>query len=238
MKARNLTSSQRKHFQERGYLRLEQAVPPSLLRSVQRRIIDDLARRGIDSSGRGLPKTLRALPVFQQIGKLSQFVSVPDLEAAIVPPDVEEMVRALGTTRVTSKQSQLLLSPPQQGNWRLDGLNWHTDVSANSALIPGIQVFVLINDVGQHGGATLVLAGSHLHANDAQMNSRIRDALRKGGDGEATVNDLGLSIVELAGNSGDVYLMDMRVLHTPSVNTSQRMRVVGTVRYFLEESRT
>ena len=184
--------------------------------------------------GRGLPKTIRSLPVFQQIGKFSQYVTFPDLETAIIPPEVEEIVRALGSTKVLSRQSQLLLSPPRQGDWRLEALNWHTDVSAHEARIPGVQVFVVIKDLVDQGGATLILSGSHKYTEDAQTKSRVRDALHMGEKGVASLHELGLTIVEFAGKSGDVYLMDMRTLHTPSVNTSNQMRVVATVRYFLE----
>lgn len=228
------SSEQQRFFRERGYLRLEQAVSKAQLRPLQKRIADGLSRRGIASSGRGIPRSIYELPVFQQIGKISQFVNVPDLEEEVIPPSIAATVNALAATRVTSRQSQLLISPPKQGDLSLDRLNWHTDVSSHDARIPGIQAFVLVDDVEEHGGATLVLSGSHLHANNEQTNLRIRNALREGGERDATLRALNLTIVELSGKSGDVYLMDMRVLHTPSVNTSKRLRIVATVRYFLK----
>jgi Phytanoyl-CoA dioxygenase (PhyH) len=234
MSALQLTLSQRKFFDQHGYLRLEQAVSQTQLRLARKRIHDELSRSGIDSAGRGLPKTLRSLPVFQQIGRLSQLVNFPDLKVAVIPQDVEKLVHALGNAKVMSTQSQLLLSPPRQGDWHLAGLNWHVDVSTHQVRIPGIQVFVLIDDLEEHGGATLVLSGSHLHADDTRMKSRIRDAVQSGKMEEALLRELGLAVVELTGKSGDAYLMDMRTLHTPSVNASNQMRVVATVRYFLE----
>ncbi len=78
-----------------------------------------------------------------------------------------------------------------------------------------------------------MLAGSHLQMGKAQAATRIRDALGKGREGLSTLRELDLSIVEFSGKAGDVYLMDMRVLHTPSVNTSGRLRVVATVRFFV-----
>src|SRR5690606_17533481 len=117
---------------------------------------------------------------------------------------------------------------------RLDGLNWHTDVAGDKVQIPGIQVFIVIHDLQAHGGATLILAGSHLHAKNPDTNARIRDALRNGREGDATLHELKLSLVELTGKSGDAYVMDMRVLHTPSINTRSQMRAVATVRYFFE----
>lgn len=229
-----LSSTQRSLFAEKGYLCLPEAFSPAQLRPVQKRITEDLSRHGITASGREFPKAIRTLPVFQQIGKLSQWVNIPDLEARFSPPYIEDVVRTLSARRVKSRQSQLLLSPPKQGEWRLDGLNWHTDVAGDKGEIPGIQVFIVIHDLQAHGGATLILSGSHLHAKNPETKVRIREALRNGREGDATLHEPNLSLVELIGTSGDVYVMDMRVLHTPSINTSSQMRAVATVRYFFE----
>lgn len=229
-----LSSSERVFFRERGYLRLEQAVPRTHLEPLRKRIAEELGRRGIRPSGRGIPKALSDLPVFQQITKLSQMVAVSDLEANVLPESVAAAIRSLAPTKVTSKQSQLLLSPPRQGAWSLDGLNWHTDVSPRTERIPGIQAFVVIQDLDERGGATLLLAGSHRVAKDAPTNARLREALRSGRDLEDALRDLELSLVPASGKAGDVLLMDMRVLHTPSINASDQLRAVATVRYFLE----
>lgn len=230
----SLTEERRTLFREQGYLLLEGALPRARLSPVRERILSELSRHGINSSGRGVPKSIAALPVFQQITKLSQLVDVPDLTTKIILPCVTDAIEALAQTRVSSSQSLLLLSPPNQGAWRLDGLNWHTDISSSDQKrIPGIQAFVIVDDLERHGGATLLLSGSHRLANDAQANARVRDALRKGKEGETALRQRDLSIVELSGRAGDVYLVDMRVLHTPSVNASKRLRMVATARFFL-----
>ncbi len=229
-----LSADERHFFRERGYLRLERAASRAPLEPLRRRIDEDLGRRGIRWSGRGIPRAITDLPVFQQITKLSQMVTVSDLEADVIPESVADVVRSLATTRVLSTQSQLLLSPPKQGDWSLDGLNWHTDVSSRAERMPGIQAFVLLRDLEDRGGATLILAGSHRFASSAEESARVREALRSGREGEAVLRDLDLSIVPLSGKAGDVYLMDLRLLHTPSINASAQLRAVATVRYFLE----
>lgn len=90
---------------------------------------------------------------------------------------------------------------------------------------------MLIDDVERHGGATLILAGSHQRARAQQAERRLREALQGADDSELRARNL--SIVELSGKAGDVYLMDMRVLHTPSINATKRFRMVATVRFFL-----
>jgi len=37
----------------------------------------------------------------------------------------------------------------------------------------------------------------------------------------------------MSGNAGDVFLIDMRLLHTPSINSTKNMRVMAASRCFL-----
>lgn len=226
-----VTSEQQGLFQSRGYLLLEGAVPRARLLPLQQQITSQLTRAGV--TRKRVPKSLSELPPFQQIGKLSELVTTHDLAATVVSPTLAAAVDALMPTRTATHQAQLLVSPPSQGQWRLDGLNWHSDVSRSGpAHAAAIQAFVLIDDVGPHAGGTLILSGSHRTRRDNQTEQRIRDALRKGHEGEAELHAAGLCVVELCGKAGDVYLMDMRVLHTPSINASTRFRMVATVRFF------
>ena len=127
---------------------------------------------------------------------------------------------------------QLLLSPPQQGAWRLEGLNWHVDAVADPpGRLPGIQAFFLIDDVAPHVGATLALAGSHRAAAQRGADGvSLREALRSTADRAARLQALGVDVVEMSGRAGDVYLMDMRLLHTPSINATRQMRLMATTR--------
>ncbi len=226
-----MTPEQRAFFQDRGYVLLRGALSQTRLRPVRERVLGELKRLGSGSSGQGIPASVRDLPTFQQIEKLSRLVDIPDLAAKVMSPQVEGAIEALAGGRASARQSQLLLSPPRQGPWRLDGLNWHTDLhSSQQQRRPGIQVFALLGDVEKHGGATLILSGSHLELHGSDSDRSIRNALRRGSVGERELEDRNLSIVELSGKAGDVYLMDMRLLHTPSVNASKRFRMVATVR--------
>ncbi len=58
--------------------------------------------------------------------------------------------------------------------------------------------------------------------------------LRDTTDLEQKANGLGVSIMEMSGRAGDVFLMDMRLLHTPSVNSTKRMRMMATSRCLMD----
>lgn len=84
-------------------------------------------------AAKGEPKSVQGLPVFQQIGKLSALVKVAGLHEALVTPSLIDAITQLGGLRAPPplQPTQMLLSPPTQGPWTLEGLNWHVDVTAN-----------------------------------------------------------------------------------------------------------
>lgn len=50
------------------------------------------------------------------------------------------------------------------------------------------------------------------------------------------VGDIELLVVELCGEPGDVFLMDMRLLHTAAPNTASIPRLMVTERYRLKSA--
>ncbi|GAB1576994.1 phytanoyl-CoA dioxygenase family protein [Bordetella petrii] len=219
-------------FAEHGYVRLAGFHPRARMMAIRRKLLDEVQR----VSGRGLPGALRGLPVFQQIGRLSSMVQYPDLHEALMSRELLDLVAHLaGRPPAVVQDAQLLLSPPRQGAWTLAGLNWHVDVKAGPRdRLPGIQAFFLIDDVAEQGGATLALAGSHRHAPRTPQAAALRERLRAPGDLLRNLRELDIDVVEMAGRAGDVYLMDMRVLHTPSVNATPHMRMMATSRCLLD----
>jgi len=58
----------------------------------------------------------------------------------------------------------LLMTPPQEGDWQLPHKMWHMDSPAPGwvdASIPGAQVFLLLDQLTPHAGGTLAVGGSH-----------------------------------------------------------------------------
>ncbi|MGG6237803.1 phytanoyl-CoA dioxygenase family protein [Nodosilinea sp. AN01ver1] len=228
-----MTPEQKSSFQTKGYLRLKGALSKRQVRPIKEHILAELSRLKIWSSGKNLSASIKQMPAFQQIAKLSGLVNHHDLQSKVITPDTLALINSLANGKLAPAQSQLLISLPHQGDWTLNGLNWHTDISSHQQRIPGIQAFILIDDVNPHGGATLALAGSHLLSNRGESRRNIREVLRNGSDMEIELGRSNLSIVEMSGQAGDVYLMDMRLLHTPSINSSKTIRMMATVQYLL-----
>ncbi|WP_028920747.1 phytanoyl-CoA dioxygenase family protein [Pseudoxanthomonas suwonensis] len=217
-------------FAEKGCIGLEGFHPKARMASIRQSLLDGLKRAHV---GKGIPPAIRSLPMFQQIARLSALVQVPGLHASLVTPELKEAITALGgQAPVSIQETQLLLSPRAQGNWSLQGLNWHVDVTAAArGPIPGIQAFFLIDDVAPRGGATLALAGSHRPGVDIPA---LRRLLKASTHLERDLQSLGIELIEMCGRAGDVFLMDMRVLHTPSINATRELRMMATARCFLQ----
>jgi len=45
---------------------------------------------------------------------------------------------------------------------------------------------------------------------------------------------LGIEIIEMPCRAGDVFLMDLRILHTPSVKSTKNVRMMATTRFFFD----
>lgn len=227
-----MTPDQKSSFCATGCLLVKRALTKNQTESIKQGVFDELKRLRIWASGKTLSASMKVMPAFQQIAKLSTLIRQDNLHAKLVSHDTFSIVASLSETRLIPAQSQLLVSLPNQGEWTLNGLNWHTDISPSGhRRVPGVQAFILIDDVLPRGGATLAMAGSHLLADREDLSRHLREVLRQKGDlvGELSKNNL--SILEMSGQAGDVYLMDMRVLHTPSVNATKKLRIMATIRY-------
>ncbi|WP_407352125.1 phytanoyl-CoA dioxygenase family protein [Luteimonas sp. R10] len=214
-----------RHFADHGVLRLDGFLGKRHVAPLARRVLGEVKRLQSGAQSRAL----RGLPVFQQIGRLSGQVAVPHLHETLMTSELLATIVDLAGRRPSAVQpTQLLLSPPNQGEWTLRQLSWHVDLVAMPGRLPGIQAFFLVGDVAPHGGATLALAGSQrAERGDA---SSVRRMLKHSADLERDLAARGLAIVEMSGRAGDVYLMDMRVLHTPSVNATRQLRMMATCR--------
>jgi ectoine hydroxylase-related dioxygenase (phytanoyl-CoA dioxygenase family) len=232
----NMTPQQLSSFHEHGYLLLRGAIPKKQLSKVRDDIFEQLKRLNMWSSGKRLSALNKNLTPFQETVKISSSIKDEHLHKKLLPDQITSLLPKLAGQELVFAHQQLLISLPNQGTWSLAGLNWHTDVAPSfSDLIPGIQAFILIDKVKSHGGGTLALAGSHLFNRRNNLRGKACEILRAGGD--VTYLAPNMSIVEMAGEAGDVYLMDMRVLHTPSINATHNVRIMATVRYLANELR-
>ena len=222
-----------KHFQLDGLVKLPQFIPQKELKIIQHTLLSDLKRLNIYSSNKVLSKTLQGMSPFQQIVKLSQMLNKPkslDITFSII---YERIIHHLSLSPLNpSIESQLLLSLPHQGQWNMEILNWHVDISAQK--FQGIQVFLLIDDVQPRGGATMVLCGSHHLTQRPSLYSLRKITSRQSPGDVFLLEQQQVTIQELYGRAGDVYLMDMRLLHSPSINSTKYLRMMATSRFFLK----
>lgn len=223
-------------FRIDGCVRLPGFHPRARVEPIRRQVQAELERRGLQAHGKRARNPVHAMPAFQQIARLATMIRIARLHAILVNPALLALVHALAAGRVRPvADAQLLLSLPDQGAWRLRPLNWHVDATAPPGRLPGIQAFFLLDDVAVHGGATLALAGSHRWGDAGRAaNEALRRRLQAADDPGAELADAGVRIVEMCGRAGDIYLMDMRVLHTPSINATRHLRMMATTRHYID----
>lgn len=237
------TDLELKTFSDQGILVLRGFLPRKLTMAARDSILSELTRLKLKVNGKIAPSKLKDLPVFQQTSRLGQMVGQRDEVDQLFS---DELLAAMNTLvgaklKPSHLHPQILLSFPHKTDWSLKHLNWHLDLTPPKIdQIPGVQVFLLIDDVQPQGGATLALAGSHKLHYVSHEHSAHEVLARKSDFGLAPEKYLKpqvivgtrVQIVEMSGRAGDVYLMDLRVLHSPSINTRRNIRMMATNRYF------
>lgn len=231
-----MTPEQEYVFREKGCIYIPGAIAKSVVQPVRDHVLKELKQQNIWSAGRTLSQKLKGVPIFQQTGKLGQLINFQGLNQKLISRDLYSEMCQLADTPLHGQDAQLLISLPHKVAWSLEGLNWHRDISKFQLKdLPGVQAFVLLDNVAVHGGATLALAGSHRLDSQSLAKQRIPELIGRDGKRSANIGGVELSLIEMSGRPGDVYLMDMRVLHTPSINSTRQVRMMATARYFTEQ---
>ncbi len=151
----------------------------------------------------------------------------------------------------------LLCTFPNASTWFLPHQSWHLDLPrlAKSGL-PGVQIFAILDDVEPEGGGTLAVTGSHrlLNEDGRISSSDLRKRLKREpyfaelmSDNPidrsrlmrepGRVGDIEVGVAEMTGEAGDVYFMDLRMLHNIAPNARHRPRMMLTQRYVMEHAR-
>jgi hypothetical protein len=154
-----------------------------------------------------------------------------------------------------NRRPQVLFTLPNAQMWTVPS-GWHSDSPRlKSGQSAGVQLFAFLDVVDARGGGTLAIAGSHhllnegrpirpskfatllraepffadlMVADDPAGSPQHRaDLLHRTG----AVGNVQLKIVEMTGAPGDVWLMDLRVLHVGAPNATERPRMMLTFRY-------
>ncbi len=241
----------KREFEDRGLIKLEGWVAHDDALAARDMVLDLAKRHDVYVDDRwhsspsrfGYPKPLRnALNV---LGRAEHFPNLIDENLVSL---AERLVGEPVTPMAPGQQ--ILFTLPGEQDWSIPADAWHIDLPKfGEQASPGLQVFTFLDDVEPRGGATLVIAGSHLLLNHSAglSSKKLKQNLRKEHyfrslfdparppiaqleEAMGRVGDVELEVVELAGRIGDVYLMDLRVLHTPASNCSDKARMMLTCR--------
>ena len=151
---------------------------------------------------------------------------------------------------------QPLISLPNVVDWTVTYKGWHLDCPRLSdGGIPGVQVFTFLDTVAHGGAPTLAIKGSHRLLNDRgamrskdviqqlKQESYFRELMHKNTPDRnrflqetGHAGDVELQLAQFVGEPGDVYLMDLRVVHAGSANASAKPRMMLTQRFYLESA--
>lgn len=207
----NISQEQQEEFSASGLIVLRRCLPKEKVEAAKQKVLEDLRRLNLYVGGKWQTKGLSGIDAFQISNRIgAKLKHYPEFEQ-LFPEGFERTLQALAGERISflKTPAQLLVTPPQKEAWALPARGWHVDIATRDVL-PGIQLFVLLDDLAPQGGATLAVKGSH----------RQRDLVPEGNN-----------VLEMSGSAGDVYLMDMRVLHAPSINARSKARLMLTSRY-------
>lgn len=239
-------------LEERGIVKIEGLIDAKLARAAKGKILELAKKHGVYSSGRWVKSQSRfgyAKPFRNALNKLNKSEGFPKMVGDQLIPLIERLVGAQVTPM--SPGQQILFSLPSDQPWSIPSDVWHTDLPKFAErTTPGLQAFTFIDEVEAQGGATLVVAGSHrlLNQFSSLSSKEIKQHLRKEeffkslfdpnrpvmttpDSAIGRVGEVELQVVELVGGVGDVYLMDLRTLHTPAPNSSEKARLMPTCRF-------
>ena len=252
-----LSAEQKTLFEEDGIIKLPDFLPMAVVEPAVKSAFEVFAEAGIWAENQWL---LDHLPPTNQPAAGSDLVKgTKNLRATrnLVTPGVLELMKALSNGEELNQfndKMQLLFTRPNATSWTVPATIWHLDTPRlPSGSRPGVQMFTFLNQVEPSGGGTLVVAGSHRLLNDntfirsKDVKKRLKtkpffkDLLNKHcPDREQlmarreVVEDIPLRIVEMTGQPGDIYLTDLRILHTLANNALKVPRVMATQRFFTE----
>ena len=251
--------SQRETFRNWGVIRLNQLLPAKKVTRACKAVWSRMERAEIWRDGTWCVDHLRHARVNEGAKFARRIKGCPEVND-LVKDEVPRVVAQLldGQPTFTGMDvPQPLFTLPNADSWSVPHNVWHLDVPRlPDCGTPGVQVFTFLGTVAATGGATLVVAGSHRLLNGSNRISSknvkrklknepyFRDLMSEGtADRYRFVQEVGhcgdveLQVVELVGDPGDVYFMDLRVLHAPAPNVTQVPRIMLTRRFFREALR-
>ena len=255
------TPIERENFAVHGLIKRENFLPPEKLADARNVIFQQLAAAGIwRDGGWSLDQATRSTELtagMALVKPLDRHQTLIELVSGEAPAAASALVNDRPVFPM-SPHPGLLFTLPNATTWTVPHQNWHLDMPRlPDGSVPGVQIFACLERVEPGGGGTLAVTGSHrlLNKKGVRLSSAdLRKQLKREryfaelmADKTADrlrfmrevghVGDIGLQVVEMVGEPGDVYFMDLRVLHTAAPNIRPIPRLMLTQRYLLASSR-
>ena len=253
-----ITADQIASFHRRGVLRLENFLSEEKVSHVRHAAFTKLEKHGfwqenkwkLDGLADFKPHEASAR-IVKSIGKIKEFKE-------LIRPECTDAIRSILLVEPVAwlKAPQLLFTVPQTTDrWTIPHNVWHLDlVKAPNKGIRGVQVFTFLDTVMPGGGGTLAVAGSHrmlegiswIGSKQAKrrlkrepyfkslMSANIDDRMHFLRE-NCLIGDVELQVVEMHGVPGDIYLMDLRILHAPAPNALSMPRMMLTERFVKQD---
>lgn len=255
-----ITKTEHDHFALHGLIKRSTFLPPTQLARAREVLFQQFEREGVWKDGQwhlAPQEFITGLAAGMALVKpLNRHPAIIDLAGGATLATASTLADARPVYPIQPHPA-LLCTFPNASTWWLPHLSWHLDLPrlAESGL-PGVQIFAILDDLEPEGGGTLAVTGSHRLLNDDGhiRSSDLRKRLKrepyfaelmsdKPSDRSrlmrqpGCVGDAEVSIVEMSGKAGDVYFMDLRILHNIAPNARPKPRVMLTQRYLLEHAR-
>lgn len=254
------TTAERETFATYGLLKRENFLPAAKVANARTVIFQHLAHAGLWHNGewtldKEQPAT--ALTAGMALVKpLDHHPAIIELASAEAPAAASALVDGRPVFPM-SRHPGLLFTLPNATTWTVPHQHWHSDMPRFAeGGVPGVQLFAILETVEPGGGGTLAVAGSHRLGNtgvrisSGDLRKQLKRepyfaALMSNPTGDRLqflrevghVGDVELQVVEMTGNAGDIYFMDLRVFHTIAPNARPIPRIMLTQRYLLESFR-
>ena len=254
------TEDEKEQFALRGLIKRKNFLPVEKLAGARNAVLGQLQREGIWRDGHWHLAGVARDPSPDAGKGMVKPLKRHDSLLALVTDEAEAAASELVAGQPVfpmSPHPALLFTLPNYDSWSVPYKAWHLDMPRLAPMsCPGVQIFAFINTVESGGGGTVAVAGSHRLLNDgvrmssaafrkrlkrepyfAELMSATPDDRTRFVRRPSRVLDVEQQVVEMTGQAGDAYFMDLRLLHTIAPNARKVPRIMLTQRFLLEWSR-
>ena len=256
MQLQVLNAKQKQLFKDVGIIKLKDFLPLDYIQTIQNVFYREFNEVGLFKDGEWFLENISMNDIKKILKKVksksivSNFLLEEKTRQAICELLNEDEALSM------SKSAGILFTLPNADEWEVPSEAWHVDIPRlpyEGSL--GVQVFSFIESLEPHSGGTLAIKGSHnLFHTDKISSKKLRNKLVKflyfkklmskefKDRSWFTVNKgkvLGrdVELIELFGNIGDIYLMDVSILHSVAPNPRSNPRIMVAQRYLSEQVR-